>query len=118
MLRFWVTGPADYRHAEMIYQALADAGFDDTRIVDFCFGFYASIIGLAAAEAGGLLKPATPEILAEVGSLSSAEFPHTTRLVPTFGQQAPGRVYALMIEALLDGIEQRLGDSAAKAGAG
>ena len=118
LLRFWVTGPADYRHAEMIYQALADAGFDDTRIVDFCFGFYASIIGLAAAEVGGLLKPATPEILAEVGSLSSAEFPHTTRLVPTFGQQAPGRVYALMIEALLDGIEQRLGDSAAKAGAG
>ena len=108
LMRFWVTGPADYRHAEMIYQALADAGLDDRQMVDVCFGFYASVLGLAAAEVGGLLKPATPENIAEVKDLSPAAFPMTTRLIPAFEQQEPRRVYAQMIEMILDGIERAL----------
>ena len=106
LLRFWVTGPADYRHAEVVYQAMADAGLKDRQSADFCFGLYASFLGLAAAEVGGLLKPATPEIIAEVKDLSPAAFPNTTRLVPVFEKQEPGRVYALMVETILDGIEQ------------
>lgn len=104
--RFWVTGPADYRHAEMIHQALADAGLDDRQAVDICFGFYASVLGLASAEIGGLLKPATSADIDEVRSLPATEFPATTRLIPAFEQQQPGRVYAVMIEMLLTGIEQ------------
>ena len=106
--RFWTTGPADYRHAEMIHQALADAGFDDRQVVDLCFGFYASILGLASAEVGGLLRPASPSDIAEVRGLPAAEFPMTTRLVPAFEQLKPGEVYAIMTQTLLDGIERRL----------
>lgn len=108
LLRFWVTGPADYRHAEMIYQALADAGFDDRRTVDICFGWYASILGLAAAEVGGLLQPPTAENLEEVRSLDSADFPATTRLAATFADQEPGQIYDLMIETFLQGLERSL----------
>ena len=108
LMRFWVTGPADYKHAEMIYQALADAGLTDRQMVDVCFGFYASILGLAVAEIGGMLKPATPENIAEVKDLSPEAFPVTTRLIPAFEQQEPGRVYAQMIEMILDGIERAL----------
>lgn len=109
LLRFWVTGPADYRHAEIIYRALADAGFDDRRTVDICFGWYASILGLAAAEVGGLLQPPSAEILDEVRGLSPTDFPTTTRLVETFADQEPGQIYDLMIETFLNGLEQSLG---------
>ena len=108
LLRFWVTGPADYRHAETIYQALADAGLDARQMADFCFGLYASVLGLAAAEVGGLLRPATPEVIDEVRDLPPSAFPNTTRLVPVFEGQEPGRVYALMVETILDGIERTL----------
>ena len=68
------------------------------------------MLGLAAAEVGGLLKPATPAILTEVRNLSSTEFPNAVRLLPVFERQEPGRIYALMVDALLDGIEHQLGD--------
>ena len=108
LMRFWVTGPADYRHAEMIYAALADAGLNDRQMVDVCFGLYASILGLAVAEVGGMLRPATPEDIAEVKALPPEAFPVTTRLVSAFQEQEPGRVYALMVDTILDGIEQML----------
>ena len=108
LLRFWVTGPADYRHAEAMYKALADAGLDDKQVVDICFGLYASLLGLAVAEIGGLLQPATAEDIAEVKALPPAHFPVTRRLLPAFEKQEPGRVYDQMIETVLDGIEQGL----------
>ena len=104
LLRFWVTGPADYRNAEMVYGALVDAGFENERLVDVCFGLYANILGLAAAEAGGLLRPAAADYLAEVRILPPEAFPITTRLLPQFAAQQPGRVYSLMVQILLDGI--------------
>lgn len=104
--RFWVTGPADYAHAEMIYQALADAGFTDEQMVDLCFGWYAAVLGLAAAEAGGLLQPAGAAQLAEVETLRDADFPLTKRLTPAFRAQQAGRTYARMVELILDGIAQ------------
>lgn len=104
--RFWVTGPADYTHAEMIYEALADAGFDDERVMDLCFGWYAAVLGLAAAEAGGLLKPAGAEQIAEVEALPDDKFAITKRLLPAFRAQEAGRAYALLIDMILNGIEQ------------
>ena len=108
LMRFWITGPADYRHAEMIYQALADAGLNDRQMVDTCFGWYASLLGLAAAEVGGLLKPATPEIIAEIDRLPSADYPAMARLLTAFADQQSGRAYESMVETILDGIEQKL----------
>ncbi len=117
LLRFWVTGPADYRHAEMVYQALEDAGLSDEEVVDCCFGWYASVLGLAAAEAGGLLQPASAEMLAEVESLSPGDYPITVRLLPAFRRQREGRSFALMVEATLTGIERTLvGRSGTSAG--
>lgn len=103
--RFWVTGPADYAHAETIYEALSDAGFDDERMVDICFGWYAAVLGLAAAEAGGLLRPADLEQLAEVEALPDGDFPLTRRLLPAFRRQQAGRTYARTVDLLLDGID-------------
>ena len=108
LMRFWITGPADYRHAEMIYKALADAGLNDRQSVDICFGWYASLLGLAAAEVGGLLKPAAPDIIAEMDRLPSAEFPATARLLPAFAEQKAGRAYEVMVAVILDGVEQML----------
>lgn len=106
LMRFWITGPADYRHAEMIYQALADAGLTDRQMVDTCFGWYASLLGLAAAEVGGLLTPATPDILAEIDGLPAADFPTLTRLAPAFADQRAGQAYETMVETILNGIEE------------
>lgn len=108
LLRFWVTGPADYRHAEMVYRALEDAGMKDREVVDCCFGWYASMLGLAAAEAGGLLKPAPAEFLAEVEALPEDDYPSTKRLLPAFREQREGQSFELMVEALLEGIERTL----------
>lgn len=113
LLRFWVTGPADYRHAEAMYQALADAGLDDRDVVDICFGLYASALGLAVAEVGGLLQPARPEDIAEVEALSPEEFPATRRLAPAFEDLEPVEVYRKMADLLLDGVELQM--KAAKA---
>ena len=111
LMRFWITGPADYRHAEMIYQALSDAGLNDQQMVDVCIGWYASLLGLAAAEVGGLLKPASADIIDEVDRLPSAEFPVMTRLLPAFAGQKEGRAYEAMVDVILDGIEQMLARS-------
>lgn len=105
--RFWVTGPADARHAEEVYAALADAGLDDDAMVDACFGWYAATLGLAAAEAGGLLQPAGQDQLAEVAALPVDAFPLTRHLLPAFGRQVQGRAFDQAAEAMLDGIERR-----------
>lgn len=111
LLRFWITGPADHRNAEMVYQALADAGLKDRELVDICYGWYASLLGLAAAEVGGLLKPATPDIIAEIERLPSPKFPVMTTLLPAFADQKAGRAYDMMVEIVLNGIEQMLSKS-------
>lgn len=108
LTRFWMTGPSDYRHAEMVYQALDDAGLDDEQISTICCGWYASVLGLATAEVGGMLQAATQQDLAEVEALPADRFPVVKRLVPVFKAQKPGQVHAVMVEMLLDAIEQKL----------
>jgi AcrR family transcriptional regulator len=105
--RFWVTGPADYHHAEEVYAALAEAGFGQQGMVDACFGWYAAVLGLAAAEAGGLLRPPSDAQLAEVEGLPEADFPLTRQLLPAFRAQEPDRAFRLMVEAMLDGLERQ-----------
>lgn len=105
LLRFWITGPADYEHAEAVYQALTDAGLADPDVVDACCGWYAAVLGLAASEAGGMLRPATSTQLAEVGELAPGRFPRTTALLPHIAAQRSERTYAHTVGLLLDGIE-------------
>lgn len=107
LLRFWITGPADYQHAETVYQALTDAGLSDPDVVDGCCGWYAAVLGLAASEAGGMLRPATATELAEVGELAPTRFPRTTALLPHIAAQQSERTYAHAVELLLDGIERQ-----------
>ncbi|MDX2147611.1 MAG: TetR/AcrR family transcriptional regulator [Planctomycetota bacterium] len=107
LTRFWVTGPADYRHAEEVYAALKDAGNNSEAVVDLCFGWYASVLGLATAEAGGLLRPASEAQLREVRALSPTQFPITTGLLSQFERQEAGRVYALMVDMLIEAIASR-----------
>ena len=108
LFRFWVAGPGDDRHAEFVCRALEDAGLPDSEIVDCCFGWYASVLGLAAAEAGGLLQPASADRLAELEALPAADYPLTVRLLPAVRAQQDGRSFALMVEATLAGIERML----------
>lgn len=103
--RFWITGVADYAHAEMIYEALVDAGFARDELVPICFGWYAAVLGLASAEAGGLLTPAGPEQLAEVGALDPEAFPITTSLLGEFERQTRDAAYDRAVAMLLDGLE-------------
>ena len=107
LLRFWITGPADYRHAETVYQALTDAGLADADVVDACCGWYAAVLGLAASEAGGMLRPATTAELSEVGGLAPDRFPRTTALLPHLAAQRSEQTYAYTVQLLLDGIERR-----------
>lgn len=106
LLRFWVTGPADVRHAEMVYVALADAGFNAEDRVDYCVGWYAAVLGLAAAEAGGLLRPASQAMLDETDQLDPKEFPQTVQLDAEFRRQAEGRAFQKALDRIMDGMEQ------------
>ena len=106
LMQFWITGPADYRHSEMIYRALSDAGLRDDQMVDICFGWYASMLGMASAEVSGLLKPASPEVIAEIAHLSKDDYPTTKRLLPAFATQQVGRTYEAMLQVLFSGIDQ------------
>ena len=56
--RHMSTGPADLAHIEAVHRALADAGIPRAALPSVCVGWYASVIGLAAAEAGGLTRAA------------------------------------------------------------
>jgi AcrR family transcriptional regulator len=104
LLRFWTTGPADLRLAEQGYAAFAEAGHSDPDIVDLCLGWYASILGLAAAEAGGLLRAASPEAIAALAEIDPAQFPLTARLRPSLAQQHDRDVFAGFAALLVKGV--------------
>jgi AcrR family transcriptional regulator len=104
LLRFWMTGPADLRLAEYGYAAFAEAGHADPAIADLSAGWYASILGLAAAEAGGVLKAASPAAMAALARMDTLKFPLTTRLRPALAEQ-PGRdVFASFAARLVDAV--------------
>lgn len=107
--RFWVTGPADYRQAEQVNRAFVEAGLTNAQIVDSCFAWYAVVLGLASAEAGGLLRPAGKQELAEIKSLPEEEFPIIRSLLPNYRKQKAGRSFVLAVEMFIDGIERRAG---------
>jgi len=105
LLRFWTTGPADLRLAEYAYVAFAEAGHCDTDVVDLCLGWYASILGLAAADAGGLLRPAADARQA-LSVLDPLLFPMTSRLRTRLEQQGDRNVYERFASLLVQAVKK------------
>lgn len=106
MARFWTTGPADYQHIELVYRALQEAGFDDQALAEAGLGWYAAVIGLAAAEARGFLRSASHAETLELSKLPQSSFATVKRLVPAFHTLDSERSYRLMIDAVLDGLDR------------
>jgi AcrR family transcriptional regulator len=102
--RYVSTGPADLEHVETVHRALLDAGIARTMLPCVCVGWYASVIGLAAAEVGGLTRPANEVELAEMEALSEAGHPLVRAAAPLYGQLDPAAVHDTMLDILLDGI--------------
>jgi AcrR family transcriptional regulator len=105
MARFWTTGPADYQHIELVYRALQDAGFDDQQLAEAGLGWYATVIGLAVAEARGFLRGASAVEAREITDLPEQPFATVKRLVPAFRDLDSERSYRLMVDAVLDGLD-------------
>jgi hypothetical protein len=61
-------------------------------------------LGLAAAEAGGMLRPAGAAEAAEMDALDAARFPATRALAPHFRALDPEAAAAAGVAALLEGI--------------
>ncbi|VWD58626.1 TetR family transcriptional regulator [Burkholderia lata] len=105
--RHMSTGPADLAHIEAVHRALADAGIPRAALPAVCVGWYASVIGLAAAEAGGLTRAANDVELAEMEALSDAAHPLVKAAAPLYAQLDPAAVHDTMLDVLLDGIEKQ-----------
>ncbi|KAF1034905.1 MAG: Tetracycline repressor protein class D [Burkholderia lata] len=102
--RHMSTGPADLAHIEAVHRALADAGIPRAALPSVCVGWYASVIGLAAAEAGGLTRAANDVELSEMEALSDAAHPLVKAAAPLYAQLDPAAVHDTMVKILLDGI--------------
>ncbi|KWE14954.1 TetR family transcriptional regulator [Burkholderia cepacia] len=105
--RHMSTGPADLAHIEAVHRALADAGIPRAALPSVCVGWYASVIGLAAAEAGGLTRAANDVELAEMETLSDAAHPLVKAAAPLYAQLDPAAVHDTMLDVLLDGIAKQ-----------
>lgn len=85
---------------------MVDAGVPRLALPSVCVGWHASVIGLAAAEAGGLTRPANDVGLAEMNALSDTAHPLVKSAAPLHAQLDPAAVHDTMLDVLLDGITQ------------
>ncbi|ACI99960.1 TetR/AcrR family transcriptional regulator [Rhodospirillum centenum] len=106
MGRFWTTGPSDVVHVEMVYGALAEAGFRGRQLVEAGHGWYAAVIGLAIAEAGGFLRAPGAEDIAEMERHLDDRFRLTRQLLPEFRGLRSDSSYRMTVDALLAGLRQ------------
>jgi hypothetical protein len=65
------------------------------------------VIGLAAAEAGGLTRAANDVELAEMEALSDTAHPLVKAAAPLYAQLDPTAVHDTMLDVLLDGIAKQ-----------
>lgn len=107
IIRFHATGPADYRHGEVVYGAMVEAGLAPQDAAELGLGFYALVIGFALSEVEGMLRPASAEEVDELAALPEAEHPATRALVPAFAALSVNRMFAATLDAFLDGVAQR-----------
>lgn len=107
IIRFHATGPADYRHGEVVYAAMLEAGLAPQDAAELGLAFYALVIGFALSEVEGMLRPTSAEEAAELAALPEAEHPATRALTPAFAAISNDRMFAGAIDAFLDGVQQR-----------
>lgn len=105
LMRYWTTGPADFELMEIMFEALHKANIGDVLAGKLVFGFYASILGLALAEVGGLLKPPAPDIVEEIRGLPDGAFPNVKALLRDVEQRGSDGAFRAAIDVMLDGIE-------------
>ena len=103
--RHMSTGPADLAHIEAVHRA--GRRRHPRAALRRCVGWYASVIGLAAAEAGGLTRAANDVELAEMAALSDAAHPLVKAAAPLYAQLDPAAVHDTMLDVLLDGIAKQ-----------
>lgn len=107
MQRFLNTGRADFSHIEMVWQALRDAGLPDDALAAHCLGWYATVIGLAAAQVQGLIRPATTEEQAEIRQLASTNYPLLSQAANALGSLDAMQVQIMTLDMLHEGIRLR-----------
>lgn len=105
MQRFLNTGISDYRHIEMVYRALSEAGLDENVMPAVCVGWYSTVYGLSMAEIGGLIRTPTNDQVGELDQMLSQEYPIMRRLLPHFAELDPKRVFTIAHDAFLKGIQ-------------
>lgn len=108
LARHLSAGPADFPQIEAVHRALAEAGCAPERIPALCLGWHAAVIGLCAAEVGGMVRPAAPEEVAEMRALPEAGYPRLREAAALYAQIDPGAVFAAMTRILLDGLKLRI----------
>ncbi|MFC0242682.1 TetR/AcrR family transcriptional regulator [Rhodopseudomonas telluris] len=109
--RFLNTGVSDFAHIEMVHRVLTEAGVTDEEAPAICLAWYASVIGLCAAEISGLVRPARESEVAEMEELPAAEFPALRRLAASYLTLETETVFEIAHEIFIDGLCSRLGAS-------
>lgn len=103
LMRYWTTGSQDLALADETFSALAEAGLPDELLPAVECGFYASLLGLCAGEAGGLTGRPDAEAIKEIQS--TAGLVTMPRLLPAIRKLDAAVVFETTIAFLLDGIE-------------
>lgn len=111
LMRYWTTGPRDLAIADDTFRALADAGVPDDKLPATECGLYAALLGLCAAEAGGLVGRPGPETMKEIGE--QPELEAMRRLLPQIRRLETDQIFEATLGVMLDGIEA-LGRRASK----
>lgn len=104
LMRYWTTGPRDLAIADDTFRALADAGVPHAVLPAAECGLYAALLGLCAAEAGGLVARPGPETIKEI--MAEPELETMRSLLPQIRRLQSDQVFETTLGVLLDGISE------------
>jgi AcrR family transcriptional regulator len=106
--RYHATGPVDHAASEIVYSAMLKAGLEPARAAEIGLAFFSFVIGFAAAETGGLMRPITDNDVHEIEAMDGGQFPATKALAPAFRTLNADRAFDEAISAFIAGLEVRL----------
>ncbi|AVZ40773.1 MULTISPECIES: TetR/AcrR family transcriptional regulator [unclassified Dietzia] len=107
--RFTHTGSADYATTEVVHAAMAGAGIPRPQVVTVTVGWFAMVLGLATAEALGMMAPVDSATAVEIEALPAEDYPLTTALLADYRGIDPGVVFGTAVDLMHDGIERLAG---------
>lgn len=108
--RFTHTGSADYTTTEAVHAAMLSAGVPLSQVVSVTVGWYGTVLGLATAEALGMVAPVDDATAAEIEALPAEDYPLTTALLDDYRGIDPAVVFGTAMDLMHDGIERLAGD--------